>query len=34
MSTSDERYDYLYTPDEVHAFGETLKAVKKIVRKA
>ena len=34
MSTSDERYDYLYTPDEIHAFGETLKAVKKIVRKA
>ena len=25
MSTSDERCDYLYTPDEIHAFGETLK---------
>lgn len=30
----DERYDYLYKPDEIQAFGETLKAVKKIVPKA
>ena len=30
----DERYDYLYTPPEIQAFGETLKAVKTIVRKA
>jgi uncharacterized protein YecE (DUF72 family) len=30
----DERYDYLYKPPEIQAFGETLKAVKKIVRKA
>lgn len=30
----DERYDYLYKPDEIQEFGETLKAVKKIVRKA
>jgi uncharacterized protein YecE (DUF72 family) len=30
----DERYDYLYKPAEIQAFGETLKAVKKIVRKA
>jgi uncharacterized protein YecE (DUF72 family) len=30
----DERYDYLYKPAEIQEFGETLKAVKKIVRKA
>jgi uncharacterized protein YecE (DUF72 family) len=30
----DERYDYLYTPAEIQEFGETLKAVKKIVPKA
>ena len=30
----DERYDYLYKPGEIQAFAETLKAVKKIVRKA
>ena len=30
----DERYDYLYTAPEIKEFGETLKAVKKIVRKA
>jgi uncharacterized protein YecE (DUF72 family) len=30
----DERYDYLYKPGEIQEFGETLKAVKKIVRKA
>ena len=30
----DERYDYTYTPDEIHEFGETLKAVEKIVPKA
>jgi uncharacterized protein YecE (DUF72 family) len=30
----DERYDYLYKPSEIPAFGETLKAVKKIVGKA
>jgi uncharacterized protein YecE (DUF72 family) len=30
----DERYDYLYKPQEIKAFGETLKAVSNIVRKA
>jgi uncharacterized protein YecE (DUF72 family) len=30
----DERYDYLYKPDEIQEFGETLKAVTKIVGKA
>jgi uncharacterized protein YecE (DUF72 family) len=30
----DERYDYLYTTDEIQAFGETLKAVTKIFPKA
>jgi uncharacterized protein YecE (DUF72 family) len=30
----DERYDHLYTAPEIKEFGETLKAVKKIVRKA
>jgi uncharacterized protein YecE (DUF72 family) len=30
----DERYDYLYKPSEIQEFGETLKAVKKIVRKS
>jgi hypothetical protein len=30
----DERYDYLYKPAEIQEFGETLKALKKIVRKA
>ena len=30
----DERYDYLYKPDEIRTFGETLKAVTKIVPKA
>ena len=30
----DERYDYLYKPAEIQEFGETLKAVKKIVRKS
>jgi uncharacterized protein YecE (DUF72 family) len=30
----DERYDYLYKPAEIQEFGETLKAVKKLVRKA
>ena len=30
----DERYDYLYTADEIRTFGETLKAVSKIVPKA
>jgi uncharacterized protein YecE (DUF72 family) len=30
----DERYDYLYKPAEIQEFGETLKAVKKIVKKA
>ena len=30
----DERYDYLYKPAEIKEFGETLKAVKKIVRKS
>ena len=30
----DERYDYLYTPEEVREFGETLKAVRAIVRKS
>jgi uncharacterized protein YecE (DUF72 family) len=30
----DERYDYLYTAPEIQEFGETLKAVKKIVNKA
>ena len=30
----DERYDYLYTAPEIQEFGETLKAVKKIVKKA
>ena len=30
----DERYDYLYKPAEIQEFGETLKAVRKIVRKA
>ena len=30
----DERYDYLYKPEEIQAFGETLKAVTKIVPKA
>jgi uncharacterized protein YecE (DUF72 family) len=30
----DERYDYLYTAPEIQEFGETLTAVKKIVRKA
>ena len=30
----DERYDYLYKPEEIKAFGETLKAVETIVRKA
>jgi uncharacterized protein YecE (DUF72 family) len=30
----DERYDYLYTAPQIQEFGETLKAVKKIVKKA
>jgi uncharacterized protein YecE (DUF72 family) len=30
----DERYDYLYKPAEIKEFGETLKAVEQIVRKA
>ena len=30
----DERYDYLYKPDEIRTFGETLKAVSTIVPKA
>jgi uncharacterized protein YecE (DUF72 family) len=30
----DERYDYLYTKPEIQEFGETLTAVKTIVRKA
>ena len=30
----DERYDDLYTAEEIQEFGETLKAVKKIVKKA
>ena len=30
----DERYDYLYKPAEIQESGETLKAVRKIVRKA
>ena len=30
----DERYDYLYKPEEIQEFGETVKAVKKIVRRA
>jgi uncharacterized protein YecE (DUF72 family) len=29
----DERYDYLYSAPEIQEFGETLKAVRKIVRK-
>jgi uncharacterized protein YecE (DUF72 family) len=30
----DERYDYLYSAPEIQEFAETLKAVRKIVRKA
>jgi uncharacterized protein YecE (DUF72 family) len=30
----DERYDYLYTVPEIEEFGETLKAVEKIVKKS
>jgi uncharacterized protein YecE (DUF72 family) len=30
----DQRYDYLYTAKEIEEFGETLKAVEKIVKKA
>src|ERR1051325_9546090 len=30
----DERYDYLYTAPQIQEFGETLNAVKQIVRKA
>jgi uncharacterized protein YecE (DUF72 family) len=30
----DERYDYLYAAPEIEAFGETLKAVRTIVRKS
>jgi uncharacterized protein YecE (DUF72 family) len=30
----DERYDYLYTAPQIQEFGETLKAVEKIVQKS
>jgi uncharacterized protein YecE (DUF72 family) len=30
----DERFDYLYKSAEIQEFGETLKAIKKIVRKS
>ena len=30
----DERYDYLYTAPEIEEFGDTLKAVEKIVKKS
>ena len=30
----DERYDYFYSAREIQEFGETLQAVRKIVRKS